>query len=544
MVASRRSSILGPDGRPLEIALLSEEMAQPTRWGPRSVLMEGVASGLTPERLGQIMREANYGSARAYLTLAIEMEERYLHYRSQLQTRRLAFEAIDLSVTAPDGYPSKILDAVQELVHDPIFRDMTTDLQDGVAKGYAVVEPLWEYQRGQLRPVVYKHRDPRFFQFDLVTLEELRLADMSNNWEGLPIPDGKFIRHTPRIATGVPLRRGLARPAAWAFMVQSFTLQDWSAFAEIYGIPLRVGKYGPQATEQDKRMLLYALRSIANDGAAAIPASMEFELIEAKGQHGEAVFGKLIDYMDRNVSKAVLGQTMTSDVGSSGGALATAKVHNEVRLDIVRADGRQTAATVNHDLIRWYVAFNFGPQDTYPAVSFPVAEPEDTKALSDAVAVLVPLGLKVGQREMRGRLGLSEPSAGEDLLAPATPAPIDPALKPPSPKPTDALLAAQLRTHAGACSCAACTGAATLGAKDPTLPGDADAIDALMAEELAEWQEVTDPLLEEIFALASEETSFEGVLRRLDGLRLDSRPLVERLARATAISRGIGDTER
>lgn len=541
MVATRRSSILGPDGQPFEVSLLSEEMAQPTRWGPRSIVLESVASGLSPERLAAILREANHGHARSYLTLAMEMEERYMHYRSQLQVRRLAFESIDVSVSAPDGYDPKILAAVHELVESPLFGDMATSLQDAISKGYSVVEPLWDYRDKYLRPIVYKWRDPRFFQFDPKTLEELRLADLGN-LEGIPIPAGKFISHVPNIATGVPLRRGLARPVAWAFMVQSFTLQDWSAFAEIYGVPLRVGKYGPQATDADKRTLLWALRQIASDGAAAIPASMTLDTIQVSGQHGEAVFGALIDYMDRNVSKVVLGQTMTSDVSKQGGALATAKIHNEVRLDIVRADGRQTAATINRDLIPWFVAFNFGPQAAYPRVHFPVADPEDVKALADAVSVLVPLGLRVGQGEIRNKLGLSEPEDGEEVLAKPPPtASADPTPPPPDadrPKPA----ALSLR-HGGGCRCPACGGTATLGAKDPTLPGDSDAIDDVMADQLDEWDEVADPLLEQIFALASEETSYEGVLRRLDGLRLDTRPLQDRLARATTIARGIGATE-
>lgn len=540
MATTRKSSILGPDGLPFETALLSEEMAQPTRWGARSVMLESVASGLAPERLAMIMREANHGHARSYLTLAMEMEERYMHYRSQLQVRRLAFEAIDVSVDAPEGYDPKILAAVHDLVESPLFGDMATSLQDAVSKGYSVVEPLWDYREGYLRPIVYKWRDPRFFQFDPTTLEELRLADLGN-LEGIPIPEGKFIRHLPNIATGVPLRRGLARPAAWAFMVQSFTLQDWSAFAEIYGVPLRVGKYGPQATEADKRTLLWALRAIANDGAAAIPASMTLDTIQVSGQHGEAVFGALIDYMDRNVSKVVLGQTMTSDVSKQGGALATAKIHNEVRLDIVRADGRQTAATINRDLIPWFVAFNFGPQDVYPKVRFPVADPEDIKALADAVKSLVPLGFRVGQREIRTKLGLSEPEDDEEILAQPASSPNPPPA--PHPNPTPGRSTLSLR-HGGGCRCPACGGTATLGAKDPTLPGDADAIDELLADQLDEWEEVADPLLEQIFALAAEETSYDAVLRRLDGLRLDTGPLQERLARASAIARGIGATEQ
>ena len=533
MAPTRRSAILGPDGRPVEVPLLTEEFAPTTAWGVRSVQLAGVASGLTPERLGAIMREANHGHARSYLTLAMEMEERYMHYRSQLQVRRLAFNTIDPQVTTPQGVSSKIVDAVTELVNDPGCRAACSDLQDGVAKGYSVVEPIWDFQRGMLRPVAYKHRDPRFFQFDRVTLEELRLAS-DTNMDGVEIPKGVFLQHMPSVLSGLPLRNGLARAVAWAFIVQSFTLQDWSAFAEIYGIPFRVGKYGPQASDDDKRTLLWAVRSIANDGAAIMPAGMEFEFQSVSGNHGEAVFGNLLGYLDRQVSKVVLGQTMTADEGSS---LGQAKIHNEVRIDIKRADGQQTAGTINRDLIPWFVAFNFGPQDVYPQVDFPVAEPEDIKAITEGVARLVPLGLRVSQRQMREKMALSEPEAGEELLVPEA----KPQLAPPAPT-APAAEAAQLSLrpgHPGGCRCAGCA-TARLSATDPAR----DAIDDLQDDQLADWQQITDPLLEGVFALASEATSFEDVLARLDRVRVDSGPLRERLARASAIARGLGDVGR
>ncbi|MCF4125033.1 DUF935 domain-containing protein [Methylobacterium sp. SyP6R] len=537
MAPTRRSTILGPDGRPVEIPLLTEEFAPTTAWGVRSVHVEGVASGLTPERLAAIMRQANIGQSRAYLTLAMEMEERYMHYRSQLQVRRLAFDTVDPQVTTPEGVDARIVDAVTELVNDPGFRAGCSDLQDGVAKGYSVVEPIWDYHRGMLRPVRYKHRDPRFFQFDRVTLEDLRLAS-DTNFDGDPIPPGVFVTHTPSILSGLPLRGGLARTVAWAFIVQSFTLQDWSAFAEIYGIPFRVGRYGPGASEDDKRTLLWAVRSIANDGAAIMPQGMNMEFQAVQGNHGEAVFGNLLAYLDRQVSKVVLGQTMTADEGSS---LGQAKIHNEVRIDIKRADGQQTAGTINRDLIPWFVAMNFGPQDVYPQVDFPVAEPEDIKAITEGVAKLVPLGLRVSQRQMREKLALSEPEKGEELLAApraAAPTAEPPAPAPePAPGPAPAPETLSLRPgHPGGCRCTGCA-TARLAAGDPHR----DAIDELQDDQLQDWEAITDPLLEGVFALAAGARSFDDVLRGLDRLRIDSGPLRERLARATAIARGLGD---
>lgn len=527
-------ALLGPDGQPIQREALSREIAYPTELGVRSVVREGVASGLTPEGLAALLRDAANGQARRYLTLAEEMEERYLHYASQLQTRRLAVEAVKPSVEAGEGVPSKIVDAVHELVAAPSFGEMIGTLTDGTAKGYSVSETMWDYERGALRPMVYKWRDQRYFMFDKISLTQLRLATDSNLFEGEELPKGKFICHVPRSKMGIPLRGGLARPAAWAFMLQSFSLKDWAAFSEVYGMPLRIGKYQPNASDADIRTLLRAVRSIASDAAAVIPDGMTLEFAKVEGQHGTAVFGGLLDYVDKQISKLVLGQTMTSDDGSSQ---AQAKVHNEVRLDILRADGRQIGNTVSRDLIEVFVALNFGPQAAYPRVTFAVAEPEDTTALADAVAKLVPIGLKVGQREMREKLGLSEPKKDEELLVTQKPAAPTPDPKPGAkPQPPAALSA-----HVAGCRCGACTRAGLSADPGDHLADGLEETDAALAAALEDWQEIADPLLGPLLAATSSAASFDEALAMIRRKGPDGDALLEKLARATAIARGIGD---
>jgi phage gp29-like protein len=525
------STILGPDGQLIDKSTLSQEIAIATLGGARSVLADAVASGLTPEGLAGLLKRASMGEPRAYLTLAEEMEERYLHYASQVQTRRLAIEGTEISLKVPKGVPANIADAVQSVVAAPGFLDAMGSLTDGIAKGYAVVEPIWEFEGGYLRPVEYKWRDPRFFQFDRVAMTELRLA-VDGNLDGEPLPPAKFIRHMPRAKTGIPIRRGFARAAAWAFLIQSLTLKDWAAFSETYGMPLRLGKYHSGASDADKKMLLRAVAGISADAAAIVPQGMDIEFIERKALEG-STYKALADYIDQNVSKLVVGQTMTADKGAS---LAQAKVHNEVRLDIKHADCRQLCFTANNDLIRWFVAMNFGPQNDYPTVEMPVAEPEDTTALATAVEKLVPLGLKVSQREMRGKIGLSEPVAGEELLAPPRQvAPVE--LRSDQPSRRAAAFA-----HGTGCACGDCRPAAL--AADPRTGIDSEAeFDRLLDEGLADWEELADPLLAPLRQALARAHSFDELEALLPQVsrQIDGSKIAARLARLTAIARGLGD---
>ncbi|MDG3580405.1 DUF935 domain-containing protein [Rhizobium sp. YJ-22] len=549
MVSARTSSILGPDGRPIVVSVLSEEIATPTIAGVRRTHEERVASGMTPERLGTILRDAAEGNGRAYLTLAEEMEERYLHYGSQLQTRRLAIEGVSPTLES-EGVDAKIVEAVEGLINDDAFNEALGSLTDGIAKSYAVVEMMWEYERKALRPVQYEWRDQRFFQFDRLSLRELRLA-VDGSIEGDELPQAKFLRHLPRARLGIPIRRGVARPAAWAYLIQQFTLQDWAAFSEVYGMPLRVGKYNAGASSADKRTLLRAVSSIANDAAAIIPAGMDITFHEVNGSNGAAVFGGLLDYVDKQISKIVVGQTMTSDDGSS---LGQAKIHNEVRLDILRADCKQLAITANRDLIQPFVDLNFGPQERYPRLQLLVPDPEDVTALSSALGALVPLGLRVKQAEVREKIGLSDPEEGDELLTapntpaepPTPPAPkADPKPKPEKPAPANddvkskvAALSAIVSDHKRACRCGVCD---ALLAAEAGEPDALDQVETLFADAMGDWQAIAAPIVKPLTEIIETAGSFEEALSLLQSAGPDASKLAGSLSRLTAIARGVGD---
>jgi phage gp29-like protein len=547
MVAPRRSSILGPDGQPVVVSDLAREKAAPETFGMRNVLWHTEATGLTPGRLAEILRMAQVSHSRPYLTLAMEMEERYLHYGAQLQTRRLALDGVSISVSAPDGVNPKAVDLVEQIVAAPDFSDVIQSLQDAIGKSYSVIEPIWEYESGALRPVVYKHRDARFFEYDVVGRENLCLL-LENGLPGEPLAAPYFIRHEPKSRAGIPIRRGLARSAAWAYVMQTFALQDWSAFCEIYGIPFRLGRYHTSASDQDKMTLLRAVRNISNDAAAIVPEGMEIEFHETNGNRGEAVFGNFIDYLDRKVSLAILGQTMTADVSQQGGSLAQAQVHENVRADILRADARQTAGTLNRDLIRPLVAMNFGPQEVYPHVAMDLAENEDLDALGGFLDKTVKLGLKVSQKYVRDRAGIPEPEPDDVLLTPEGASAPDAADAPDAQ--TGDLSASADKTRqkvqlsaVGCCPNCGAQPSARFAVDDPTAAlEESQALadtDALVEAALANdgWREIRDPLLAGLLAAVGQATSFEDLLKRLDTAKIDSAPLIEKLALATTKAR-------
>jgi phage gp29-like protein len=216
------------------------------------------------------------------------------------------------------------------------------------------------------------------------------------------------------------VRGGLARAAGWAYLFKNYVLKDWVTFAEVFGQPLRLGKYSPGATEADKQALLSAVANIGTDAAAIVPESMLIEFVEARQAGGAEIYERFCEYLDRQVSKAVLGQTLTTETPrEGGGSRAAAQVHDAVRRDILEADARRLGATLTRDLARPIVDLNLGPQRHYPKITLGLSTDTDVKMFADIVAELADRGLRIGQRSVLDRLGLPHPADAEPLLAPA-----------------------------------------------------------------------------------------------------------------------------
>ena len=424
-------ALLDAYGRPVRLQELTREKAAPVMAGVRSIWDQSVAGGLTPRRLTALLQAAAAGDHDEYLVLAEEMEERDLHYAAELGKRKLAVSRLPISVEAysDSARDVQLADDVRALVRRPGFRGLVKDLLDALGKGFSVVEIVWDRSGAKWRPVAYKHRDPRFFQFDRVARSEIRLRDEADLLNGLPLAPFGFICHVPRIKTGIPIRGGLARLAAWAYLCKGFCVKDWLAFAEVFGMPLRLGKYQAGASDADIAVLKTAVANLGSDAAAVFPDSMMVELVEVAAKGGSAEFFKLLaGYLDEQVSKGILGQTASSS--GTPGKLGNEQLQAEVRDDIRDDDAEQLEETLGRDLVKAYIDLNHGPQENYPAVQLRAAQAEDTVALVTALEKLVPMGLKVEQSVVRDRLNLPDPDARakpEDLLAPPSAAAAGPA---------------------------------------------------------------------------------------------------------------------
>lgn len=412
--------LVDASGNKLTDVEVTQERAGPTTIGVRDPISGHPADGLTPTRLASIHREAAGGEPLRYLELAEDIEERDLHYAGVMATRKRSVSQLPITVTAASDAADhkKHAEYVQSWVNDGTLQASLFDALDAIGKGFSVLETDWRHHMGHTCPREFIYRPQCWFTFDRHDGETVLLREAAGDQ---PLPQHKFVVHRHKSKSGLTIRSGIARVASWAWMYKAFTLKDWAIFVQNFGAPIRIGRYGRNATEDEKDVLWRAVSQIAGDCAAIMPVDMsiEFKEVSAKSASTE-LFERRADWMDRQISKAVLGQTTTTDAVSGGHAVA--KEHRLVQEDIERSDAIALSGTYNHQVIPNLVAFEFGPQDHYPTVSIGRPDEVPLKEFSEAFEKLGKQGLTAPLGWARSRLGIPAPKDDEEVIGGRAPA--------------------------------------------------------------------------------------------------------------------------
>jgi phage gp29-like protein len=172
-----------------------------------------------------------------------------------------------------------------------------------------------------------------------------------------------------------------------------------------------------------------------------------------------------------------------------------------------------------------------GPRQKYPRLRIVVEDESDAVQIANAVALLADAGLKIAAEDVRTKVGLRTPADGEEVLAKPTSATGQPVPLPtPSLKASSALPPRNLAVNAAMADAAA---------------QETDSIDALIEEQLADWEVMIKPMMSPIAKLAKSCNSSEEFLAKLPSMipamKVDA--FAEALAKAMFSARLAGQTD-
>lgn len=427
------------------------------------------------------------------------------HVRSVMGKRRLAVVAREWSVEAASDaeQDQKAAALVKEAYERIAFDRATLGLLGCLLNGFAVAEVVWETAElpglggTWLVPAAIKTKNARRFVFDRDG--NLRLLTPAAPSEGEALPARKFlVSRYGEEETEDPYGLGLGNALFWPVFFKRQGIAYWNVFAEKFAQPTPVGEYDQGTSEAEQQKLLSFLSGIASQSAITVPKGTAVRYLEATRSGSIDCYERLVEFMNGEISKAVLGQTLTTQMGANG-SRAASETHKDVQDELTDADC-DLLSEVIYQLSSWIVELNLpGARPPQLWREKPDQEDLNTKAERDG---------KVKSLGFRPSLDYIKRTYGDEWEEAAPPAP------PPQP---DAAFAA---------------------------PTEGDAIDGLVEELLADWRPVLGPTIDQILKAADDATSADDFIQRLSGIALDGgmTELVDALAKGTFAAAVAGRT--
>jgi phage gp29-like protein len=384
------------------------------------------SKGLTPAELASILLLAEQGDLTAQAELFLDMEEKDAHITAELAKRKMAVKKLDWTLEPPRDATEKEKENTKTL--ELLIRDeldpgsIRMDMLDAIGHGYSCIELGWgRNKQGLWIPNEVEHRSPTWFTTPPDARNTLHLRSTGSVY-GEPLQPFGWIAHIHKSRSGYLSRSGLHRVLAWPYLFKNYSVRDLAEFLEIYGLPIRLGKYPQSAGANEKTALLKALLSIGHHAAGIIPDTMQVELQQVMAQGNADAFKTMIDWCEGSISKAILGGTLTSQTGSNGNR-SLGDVHNEVRLDIRDDDATQLDQTLSAHLVYPIAILNgLFADNRCPSWVSDTQEPDDLALYAESLPKLTAIGMKIPTRYAHQKLKIPEAEGDEPVLGPATPA--------------------------------------------------------------------------------------------------------------------------
>lgn len=265
---------------------------------------------------------------------------------------------------------------------------LTEKAHYGIFYGFMVAEILYAREGDYVVWDAIKVRKQRRFRFDVQG--KPRLVTRSN-YNGEELPDKYFWYFSTGTDNddepgGIGLGHWLNAPEFF----KNSDLKFWLIFVEKFGMPTALGKFGPNATSEDKTKLLQALRQIQSDAGVIVPHDMLVELLGI-ARSGTTDYNTLFSRMIEAITKVVLSQTMTTENGSSR---SQSETHMGVRQEVITSDSDLINGSFNKGPVRWLMEFNAAK---FPGAAMPqtwrrIEAEKDLKPLAERDEIIFGMG--------------------------------------------------------------------------------------------------------------------------------------------------------
>ena len=339
------------------------------------------------------------------------------HVFACVQSRKAGVLSLEWAINRGSEEKNEVAEEIEKILNEIDIHKLISDILNATQFGFQPLEIMWKRDKsGHVMPARVVAKPSEWFCFDDDNNLKFRTKE---NYYGIELPDKKFLLVQNNPTYNNPYGERTLSRVFWNVTFKKGGMKFWVVFTEKYGMPHLIGKHPRGASKAETDSLADMLEEMVQDAIAVIPDDSSVEIQEASKSSSAEIYEKLIDKMNSEISKAILGQTLTTEIGSSG-SYAAANTHMQVRQDIIDSDKKLVETAINQ-LITWICEFN------YPNIDVPVFElyaPEDVDlTLAQRDKILSETGVKFTKDYFIKAYGLEDEDFDirEDIIPPQNP---------------------------------------------------------------------------------------------------------------------------
>ena len=217
---------------------------------------------------------------------------------------------------------------------------------------------------------------------------------------------------------------GIRSRIYWTWYLMKETLAWLMEYIERSATGFEVWYY-PAGNERAKEEIIKAAENrVGHSGNIVVVPQMEgqngpayqMQRIEPSMAGAEVCMSVVKEFFQHQIKRYILGQTLTTESGSTGLGSNLASIHLETYLQIIKYDALNLEETLTQDLVEKVRKFNF-PELEEGCLRFNIETDEiDHRDRLDAIRAAWDMGAPISQDQTLSAAGLSAPKDGDKVL--------------------------------------------------------------------------------------------------------------------------------
>ena len=320
-----------------------------------------MARGITVELVHGIISAAEQGQTRDLFALYRDTVLSCSHLQGEFAKRKLAVLGDILQFLPYDKKLQADKDtalAIETAVYS--FRGWIRAcafLLDSSLYPVSVIEKLFKatgsgYTIEGLTPVPYQLLDFTAGHLMIFDADPATGQPLGTKHEADP---NRYIVHRGHLLSFPDNWGGPMRSLLFWWLLATMDREWWAKFLDRYGSPFLLGKY---SDDEGRSILERAFALATRLGGLAVSDETSVEIKQAAASDSGEAYNNFLSICNREMSKLILGQTLSSEAQPTGLGAGTSSIQETVRQDIRRFDARLLVETLRDQLIVQFCEIN------------------------------------------------------------------------------------------------------------------------------------------------------------------------------------------